>query len=144
MAVDLDDKVTVVLPSIMGSEKVAMEKAAAVARDMGFSEDRIEDLKTAVSEACLNAMEHGNELDEKTFLGVTLTSGPSGLEVAVQDEGKGMGSIPVPSLENKIEGVDESKRGWGIFLIRGLMDEVQFMADDHGRNTVKMVIHLEK
>jgi len=26
---------------------------------MGFSEDRIEDLKTAVAEACINAMEHG-------------------------------------------------------------------------------------
>ncbi|MBC8233261.1 ATP-binding protein [bacterium] len=28
---------------------------------MGFSEDRIEDLKTAVDEACINAIKHGNK-----------------------------------------------------------------------------------
>ena len=39
-----------------------MEKAAEVAREMGFSEDRIEDLKTAVSEACTNAIEHGHRI----------------------------------------------------------------------------------
>jgi serine/threonine-protein kinase RsbW len=43
--------VEVRLPSRLGYEKVAMSTAASVAKLMGFREDRIEDLKTAVAEA---------------------------------------------------------------------------------------------
>jgi serine/threonine-protein kinase RsbW len=56
----------------MGFEKVAMSTAASVAKLMGFREDRIEDLKTAVAEACINAIEHGNRLNEKLSVGVVL------------------------------------------------------------------------
>ena len=56
--------VEVRLPSQLGYEKVAMSTAAAVAKLMGFREDRVEDLKTAVAEACINAIEHGNILNE--------------------------------------------------------------------------------
>lgn len=49
------------IPSRLGLERVAIDAAASVAQLMGFSEDRIEDLKTAVDEACLNAIEHGNQ-----------------------------------------------------------------------------------
>ena len=55
--------------SRMGYEKVAMSTARPVAKLMGFPEDRIEDLKTAVAEACINAIEHGNRLNEKLSRG---------------------------------------------------------------------------
>jgi serine/threonine-protein kinase RsbW len=141
----MDDinKITVVIPSQLGYEKKAMEKAAQVAREMGFTEDRINDLKTAVAEACINAIEHGNELDDRTCIGITLTPGSSTLEVSVSDEGNGVKEVTAPSMENKIEGKDTSKRGWGVFLIKSLMDDVQFLSDQGGGNTVKMVIHLE-
>ena len=54
------------IPSILGYEKVAMESAAAAAKIMGFHQSRIEDLKTAISEACSNAMEHGNRFKKDT------------------------------------------------------------------------------
>ena len=50
-----------------------MSTAASVAQLMGFSQDRIDDLKTAVAEACINAMEHGNELDSALSVGVILS-----------------------------------------------------------------------
>ena len=71
------------LPSRMGYEKVAMSTAASVAKLMGFREDRIEDLKTAVAEACINAIEHGNRLNEKLSVGVVLSAGEDELEVKV-------------------------------------------------------------
>ena len=78
------------LPSRMGFEKVAMSTAASVAKLMGFRDDRIEDLKTAVAEACINAIEHGNRLNEKLSVGVVLSAGDDSLEVKVIDDGKGM------------------------------------------------------
>src|ERR1700761_8004101 len=77
------------LPSRLGYEKVAMNTAASVARLMGFSEERVDDLKTAVAEACINAMEHGNKLDEPLSVGVVLSMDANSLEVKVTDNGEG-------------------------------------------------------
>ena len=58
----LDERtVEVNLPNVNGYERIAMECSASFARIGGLVKERIEDLKTAVSEACLNAMEHGNK-----------------------------------------------------------------------------------
>ena len=57
------------LPSTLGCEKVAMDFAASVAKSMNFPADRVEDLKTAVAEACTNAIEHGNKLDASMKVG---------------------------------------------------------------------------
>lgn len=132
------------LPNVLGSEKLAMEEAASLARKMGFSEDRVQDLKTAVAEACLNAMEHGNRMDNSTTVSVVLKPGRSSLEVAVRDEGEGIGPLKEPSLEEKMGSGDRRKRGWGIFLIRQLMDEVRFHRTEPKGNVVRMIVHLDK
>jgi serine/threonine-protein kinase RsbW len=138
-----DNKVELHIPSVMGYEKIAMECAASMAKKMGFTEDRIEDLKTAVAEACLNAIEHGNKMDTNTKVGITLTVEETKLQVAVKDQGKGIDQVPTPSIENKIEGEDKP-RGWGIFLIKRLMNEVTFEPSPEGGNLIKMIIYLEK
>ena len=114
-----------------------------MAKKMGFTEDRIEDLKTAVGEACLNAIEHGNKMDTSTKVGITLTVEEAKLQVAVKDQGKGVGQVPSPSIKNKVEGKDQ-RRGWGIFLIKRLMNEVSFESSPEGGNITKMIIYLEK
>ncbi len=58
----LDERtIEVSLPNMLGYERIAMQCAASFAKIVGFVPERVEDLKTAVSEACLNAMEHGNK-----------------------------------------------------------------------------------
>ena len=138
-----DKNIELHIPSVMGYEKVAMGCAASVAQKMGFTEDRIEDLKTAVGEACLNAIEHGNKMDTSTKVGITLTVGESRLQVSVKDQGRGLDKVTVPNIENQIEGKDKP-RGWGIFLIKSLMNEVTFETSPGGGNVTKMVIYLEK
>jgi len=138
-----DNKVELHIPSVMGYEKIAMECAASMAKKMGFTEDRIEDLKTAVAEACLNAIEHGNKMDSSTKVGITLTVEESKLQVSVKDQGKGIDQILTPSIENKVGGKDKP-RGWGIFLIKGLVNEVSFEPSPEGGNVTKMIIYLEK
>ncbi len=130
------------LPSKLGYEKVAMNTAASVARLMGFSEDRIEDLKTAVAEACINSMEHGNKLDETLKVGVILSMTGDALEVKVRDQGPGpQGDVPKPDIEAKMEG-DESPRGMGMFLIQALVDEVEWTSSEQNGSCARLVIHL--
>lgn len=138
-----DSKIELHIPSVMGYEKIAMECAASMAKKMGFTEDRIEDLKTAVAEACLNAIEHGNKMDTSTKVGITLTVEESKLQVSVKDQGKGIDEVPTPSIESKIEG-EEKPRGWGIFLIKSLVNEVTFEPGPEGGNVTKMVIYLDR
>lgn len=138
-----DKNIELHIPSVMGYEKIAMECAASMAKKMGFTENRIEDLKTAVAEACLNAIEHGNKMDTSTKVGITLTVEESKLQVLVKDQGKGLDKVTEPNIENKIEGKDQP-RGWGIFLIKRLMNEVTFESSPEGGNITKMIIYLEK
>ncbi|MFP5236193.1 MAG: ATP-binding protein [Acidobacteriota bacterium] len=136
--------VEVRLPSRLGYEKVAMSTAASVAKLMGFREDRIEDLKTAVAEACINAIEHGNRLNEGLSVGVVLSAGEDALEVKVLDDGKGLKSLPPrPDIDKKIHG-EEDPRGMGMFLIQALVDEAEWVAGGNGRSSyVRLVIRLD-
>jgi len=137
--------VEVRLPSRMGFEKVAMSTAASVAKLMGFKEDRIEDLKTAVAEACINAIEHGNRLNEKLSVGVVLSTTGDSLEVKVIDDGKGMKKQPTkPDIDRKMHG-EEDPRGMGMFLIQALVDEAEWVAGANGKSSyVRLVIRLDK
>jgi serine/threonine-protein kinase RsbW len=136
--------VEVRLPSRLGYEKVAMSTAAAVAKLMGFREDRVEDLKTAVAEACINAMEHGNRLNEGLSVGVVLSAGSGALEVKVIDDGKGLKTLPPkPDIDRKIHG-EEDPRGMGMFLIQALVDEAEWVAGANGKSSyVRLVIRLD-
>ncbi len=127
------------IPNILGFEKIAMDFVASAAKKMGFSGERIEDLKTAVSEACINAIEHGNKMDASMKVGIVLNPEELKLQVTVQDEGNGIGQVKTPRIEDKIEGKDKT-RGWGIFLIKNLVDEVEFEFTPEGGNLVRMTV----
>ncbi|HUB18584.1 MAG TPA: ATP-binding protein [Acidobacteriaceae bacterium] len=133
------------IPSKLGFEKVAMGTAASMARLKGFSDERIEDLKTAVAEACINAIEHGNKLNEKLSVGVILSATADELEVKVVDNGVGISKQPPnPDIDRKIHG-EEDPRGMGMFLIQALVDEAEWVHDSKGKGSyVRLVIRLDK
>jgi serine/threonine-protein kinase RsbW len=136
--------VEVRIPSELGFEKVAMSTASSMAALMGFSDERIEDLKTAVAEACINAIEHGNQLDSSLNVGVILSTTDDELEVKVIDDGAGMDHKPaLPDIDRKMMG-EEDTRGMGMFLIQALVDEAEWHQGPPGKSFVRLVIRLDK
>ena len=133
------------LPSRLGYEKVAMDTASSLARRMGFDPERIEALRTAVSEAVTNAIEHGNERDSTMKVMVVLTARPDGLVVSVADQGRKQldqdKTRMTPRIEDSLQKKD--KGGWGIWLIRERVDEEEFTTAPSGGYQIRMVIHLE-
>lgn len=121
-----------------------MNTAASMAELMGFSKERIEDLKTAVAEACINAMEHGNQFKDFVHVGVVLSGTDDELEVKVIDDGGGIQSKPAsPDIVRKMAG-EESTRGMGMFLIESLVDEAEWHKGPPGKSFVRLVIRLDK
>lgn len=142
MAEDASKIIELQIPSRLGFEKVAMNAAAEVARSMGFSEERVEDLKTAVAEACINAIEHGNQLDASLPVGVVLSMEPDSLEVKVTDTGGGPQALrTVPDIDRKMQ-EEETARGMGLFLIESLMDEVEWVKCPRRGSYARLVIRL--
>lgn len=137
----MNEKIELRIPNVLGSEKLALEKAADVAREIGFSDDRIEDLKTALAEACINAMEHGNKFNKKTKVGIILVADKSSLHVTIQDEGAGIGQVKRPKITK--ENIPQ-RRGWGVFLIKNLVNEFNFVKNPKGGNEVRLIIHLDR
>lgn len=131
------------LPSELGYEKLAIALAAAVAAKMGFSQDRIADLKTAVGEACTNAIVHGNRSDSRMTVLVVMTIEPDRLSVDVVDRGAAPipQEVPAPCIARMVTGEARSG-GLGMFLIRSLVDEVEISREPDGANQLRMVIHL--
>ncbi len=94
-----ENTIEVSLPNKLGYERVAMACSASFAKIVGFLPERIEDLKTAVSEACLNAMEHGNlNRPDKRVL-VSINYKDHVFSISVRDEGEGMRETPeIPEI----------------------------------------------
>jgi serine/threonine-protein kinase RsbW len=132
------------LPSKIGYERIAMECSASFAKILGFLPERIDDLKTAVAEACLNAMEHGNQGRPDARVNVTMNFDGLTFSVSVVDEGEGVVELPEdPEFEKKIERL-EPPRGLGIFLIKQLTDHVEFnKLSSHG-HMMRMVIKMTR
>jgi len=146
MTMSSESNVEVRLPARLGFEKIAMCTAASMAKEVGFSEDRIDDLKTAVAEACINAIEHGNQLNAETPIWIVLSMSPGELEVKVLDDGNGMEAAPSPDrpdIDRKMSGEEEA-RGMGMFLIQALVDEVEWVPRTEGQSFVRLVIRLNK
>ena len=136
MTMENENSVEVRLPSRLGYERIAMGTAASMAKLMGFSEDRIQDLKTAVAEACINAIEHGNQMNAAAPVGVILSMPhPGELEVKVLDDGNG--------IDRKMTG-EERARGMGMFLIQSLVDEAEWVPSVEGQSFVRLVIRMDK
>ena len=130
------------LSSEPGNERGAMERVAGSLRDVDLSEPRVERLKTAVSEATMNAMEHGNGYRAELPVAIQVSASDSAVAVRITDDGGGQ-PIPdaeTPDLEAKLTG-EQMPRGWGVYLIKNMVDEMQ-VSDDGSRHTVELIMYL--
>ena len=120
-------KVTLALPMVPEMEIEASKTAMAIAESMRMSPDRIDEVRLAVVEACINALEHSHSSENKVFVTLEVLGGqdPEKLRITVRDSGIGFSpeNIEEPTIQEKLK--SQRKRGWGLKIIRGLMDEVE-------------------
>ncbi len=129
------------LASAPGNEREAIARVEAAINGSGLAPDRLERLKTAVGEATMNAMEHGNKYDADLLVSVRVLRDADSLRVQVVDHG---GDAPhpepeQPDIEAKLEG-RQTPRGWGLFLIKAMVDEARETTEGD-RHMLELVLH---
>ncbi len=129
------------IPVAPEMEIAATALVSALGEWMQMERDKIEEVKFALVEACINAFEHSGTPDRKVAIDFLLD--PSGeidgrpaLQVGVSDGGHGFNpaNVPQPEMMTKLKA--PRKRGWGIKIIESLMDDVRIESSPQGTRII--------
>ena len=117
--------------------------SAMAASDSNLGDERVDDLKLAVSEACTNAIEAHDAAGSAERVVVRCKAGSGALEVCVEDRGQGFDPAQLPD-HPPVTDPDRLKfeRGLGIPLIKALVDEVEFSPTDRGTSVRLVMRHI--
>ena len=137
MAAQTKQEVTLIIPIFPDMEFTAAKTASILAKLMDFDKQRIEEIQLAIIEACINAFEHSRSDDGQVF--IKFIMGDDELELRITDHGIGFRTNQVDdSRMQRSENKGLQKRGWGLEIIRHMMDEVDVESTENG-TTVTMV-----
>lgn len=129
------------VPSQEHNEHKAVKGVLEVIEGLGISDQRITHLKTAVAEATMNAMEHGNKLNPFLNVDIRVEVNSKTLHISIADQGAG-GQIPKyerPDLQEKLM-ERQTPRGWGFFLIENMVDRMD-LRQEGGHNIIDLYIN---
>jgi serine phosphatase RsbU (regulator of sigma subunit)/anti-sigma regulatory factor (Ser/Thr protein kinase) len=119
------------VPGEEGNERIAMDRVAAVAAGLGLGPARLERLKTAVSEAAMNAIEYGSQGRPEVPVDIVVETTTEAVVVRITDRALS-GDVPddaeAPDIERKLAG-EQKPRGWGLFLIKSMVDSMDVTTD---------------
>ncbi|RPI24083.1 MAG: GAF domain-containing protein [Actinobacteria bacterium] len=129
--------------SVDGNERLAIDRVVEALAGIELPTAKFERLKTAVGETVMNAIEHGNQGRQDLPVGVEVLADAERVTVRVTDQGGGppIGAAETPDLEAKLAG-EQTPRGWGLFLIEQMVDEMRATSDDR-HHTVELVVTRE-
>jgi serine/threonine-protein kinase RsbW len=140
--IDDTNEFLVVVPMGEDNELLAANTVEQIARRLSFRPEAINQIKTAIVEACINASEYSFSPDRKIYQRFRVES--DRLVVTISSRGvvpTNIGGNVVQKENNEPADVSEERRGWGLKLIRTLMDEVEFERVDEGTR-LKMTKYL--
>lgn len=122
------DKISI--PSDFGSINKVESLIDSICTKLSINEDYYGNVLIAVTEAVNNAIQHGNNQNEDLQVDVAVGDKETDFCFSVRDQGVGFDheNLPDPTSPENIE----KENGRGIFLMRSLAEEVEFM--DNGRN----------
>lgn len=118
----MEEEIILTVPIRHDMELAVSKVASSIAEAMGLGKDKVDEIKLALIEACLNAFEHSKSKEKKVHIKFKRTD--DRLEIIIKDYGVGFdpSKIKEPKIEEKLK--SPSKRGWGLKIMRSLMDSV--------------------
>lgn len=126
------------IPVAPEMEIAATAQVAALGEWMELGRDKIDEVKMAVVEACINAFEHSGTPDRRVDIDFRIDEqgGKPFIEVLVVDAGHGFDPAKLSPPEFSAKLRSTHKRGWGIKIIQSLMDDVRIESGERGTTIV--------
>lgn len=125
----------IVVPMGGDTEMIAAHTVEEIAKRHDFPTKAINQIKTALVEACINASEHSLSPDRRIHQKFVVEADK--ITITVTNRG-----VRLIDKQPGANGADEDRRGWGLKLMRGLMDEVSIdKTDDGTRITMVKYLH---
>jgi serine/threonine-protein kinase RsbW len=127
------------VPASLENVPAVIDRVTSAARAAGVDSRMLYQIQLVVDEACANVVEHAYQGMAQGDLEVTCCLDANGLSVEVRDWGKGFvpECVPEPDVEAPLQ--ERNLGGLGLFLIKQMMDEVQYTMDPDLGNTLTMV-----
>lgn len=133
---EVKDEYEVVIPMGEDTEMIAAHTVEEIARRHNFPTRAINQIKTALVEACINATEHSMSPDRRIHQRFSVSS--DRITISVTNRGLRLADKREPDGP-----VSDARRGWGLKLIKSLMDEVRVESTDDGTQ-LTMVKYLHR
>ncbi len=132
------------LPIDTANLDIIREFVARIAQNMGFNEEDIHRIELAVDEASTNVIKHAYKGTDKNkqFIDIKVSTYPNRLEINVIDRGKGFDPERIKSPDMDVYLKKMKRGGLGLYLIKTLMDKVDFDIHPGKQNRVKMIKYL--
>jgi serine phosphatase RsbU (regulator of sigma subunit)/anti-sigma regulatory factor (Ser/Thr protein kinase) len=130
----------------LGNERLAIERVVSSIKGLGLQPERLDAVKTAVAEAITNAIEHADDTRPMVPVSVCVVASAAQVTVTISNPAasQACASTPEPpeppDLLAKLEG-RQQPRGWGLFLMERLADELN-VVNKTGQYTVELTFLL--
>ncbi len=119
------DEYEIIVPMGEDTEMIAAHTVEEIAKRYNFPAKAINQIKTALVEACINAAEHSLSPDRKIYQKFIVDKDK--ITVTVANRGLRLGDKATREVAP-----DTGRRGWGLKLMKGLMDDVKIEQTDDG------------
>jgi anti-sigma regulatory factor (Ser/Thr protein kinase) len=119
----------VVIPMVSDAELVAAKAIEQIGKNINLAQDVINQIQIALIESCINAIEHSGSYDRKIVIRFSVSR--ERLEIVIESPGRFFdpSAVKEPMIEEKLQ--SGNKRGWGLSLMRKIMDEVRVERADN-------------
>lgn len=127
------------LNSSLDHVEVARDFVAEIARQVPMTPKEIYDLELVVTEALTNVMEHAYEGDEGRAVEVLVTPDQEQLTIVISHQGREFNPDAVPDPNMREYLAERRVGGLGLFLMKKLMDEVEYTTSEDGRRQIRLM-----
>lgn len=130
------------IPGQVDNLEIIRNFISGVAKKVGFGDDDANKIELAVDEACTNVIEHAYRDDDDKDIDIAIKLDYQKLTVVVTDRGRSFNfqQVEMPNMNSYL--AELRVGGLGIYLMKTLMDEVDYQSKPGGKNEVRMVKYL--
>ncbi len=130
------------IPSVTENLHLIRDFTIKIAKRAGFDDEKQEQIALAVDEACTNVIKHAHNFDARRLIDILISVDAKKIQITITDKGRGFNINEVKDPDLKKYAQESRHGGLGIYLIKTLMDDVQYDFKPGIKNQVQLTKYI--